>query len=55
MPFGVGGTAHCVGLYCRDDDSRILCITEQRSGYQGFIRVFEINRDSASSRELRPE
>lgn len=28
-----------------DDDQRVVCITEQRMGYQGAIRVFKINRD----------
>ncbi|KAG6331068.1 hypothetical protein ID866_8020, partial [Astraeus odoratus] len=28
-----------------DDDERVVCITEQRMGHQGAIRVFKINRD----------
>jgi len=28
-----------------DDDESIVCITEQRMGHQGAIRVFKINRD----------
>ena len=28
-----------------EDDDQIVCITEQRMGYQGAIRVFEINRE----------
>lgn len=27
-----------------EDDTLIACITEQRMGYQGAIRIFEINR-----------
>lgn len=37
-----------------DDDTRILCITEQRSGHQGFIRVFEINRDEPTNQSKEP-
>jgi translation initiation factor 3 subunit I len=29
----------------KDDDSQIVCITEQRMGYQCAIRVFKINRE----------
>ncbi|KAG5646025.1 translation initiation factor eIF3 subunit [Asterophora parasitica] len=29
----------------KDDDSQVVCITEQRMGYQCAIRVFNINRD----------
>lgn len=32
-----------------DDDKRILCLTEQRSGHQGAIRVFGINREGDCS------
>ena len=28
-----------------DDDERVVCITEQRMGFQGAIRVFRLNRD----------
>ena len=28
-----------------EDDDQIVCITEQRMGYQGAIRIFNINRD----------
>ncbi|KAF7979195.1 hypothetical protein HWV62_121 [Athelia sp. TMB] len=28
-----------------DDDSQVVCITEQRMGHQGAIRVFNINRE----------
>ena len=28
-----------------DDDEQIVCITEQRMGYQGAIRIFNIHRD----------
>jgi WD40 repeat protein len=36
-----------------DDDKQIVCITEQRMGYQSTIRVFNINRkdDEATKRE----
>ena len=29
----------------KDDGSQVLCITEQRMGFQCTIRVFNINRD----------
>lgn len=28
-----------------DDDERVVCITEQRMGHQGAVRVFRLNRD----------
>lgn len=28
-----------------EDDSQVVCVTEQRMGYQGAIRVFNINRE----------
>ncbi len=28
-----------------EDDDQVVCITEQRMGYQGAIRIFNINRD----------
>jgi translation initiation factor 3 subunit I len=28
-----------------DDDAQVVCITEQRMGFQGAIRIFNINRD----------
>ncbi|OSD07336.1 WD40 repeat-like protein [Trametes coccinea BRFM310] len=28
-----------------EDDDQIVCITEQRMGYQGAVRIFNINRD----------
>lgn len=28
-----------------DDDEKVVCITEQRMGHQGAVRVFKINRD----------
>lgn len=34
-----------------DDDEQVVCITEQRMGHQGAIRVFNINREG-ESREL---
>lgn len=30
---------------CSDDDKLALCITEQRSGYQGAIRVYEMSHE----------
>jgi hypothetical protein len=38
------GTELCSSL-CSDDDKLALCITEQRSGYQGAIRVYEMSHD----------
>ena len=28
-----------------EDDNQVVCVTEQRMGYQGAIRVFNINRE----------
>lgn len=28
-----------------DDDEKVVCITEQRMGHQGAIRVFKINHE----------
>lgn len=28
-----------------EDDDQVVCITEQRMGHQGAVRVFDINRD----------
>jgi len=28
-----------------DDDEQIVCITEQRMGHQGAIRIFNVHRD----------
>jgi len=28
-----------------DNDEQVVCITEQRMGYQGAIRIFNINRE----------
>ena len=28
-----------------EDDEQVVCITEQRMGFQGAIRVFDINRE----------
>jgi translation initiation factor 3 subunit I len=28
-----------------DDDAQVVCITEQRMGHQGAIRIFNINHD----------
>ena len=30
------------------DDSKIVCITEKRMGYESFVRVFEIDRESSA-------
>ncbi|EGN94035.1 hypothetical protein SERLA73DRAFT_189186 [Serpula lacrymans var. lacrymans S7.3] len=32
-----------------DDDQQVVCITEQRMGHQGAVRVFQINRDGDGS------
>jgi len=32
-------------VHFSEDDSRIVCITEQRMGYQCAVRVFELDRD----------
>ncbi|KDN45029.1 Eukaryotic translation initiation factor 3 subunit I, partial [Rhizoctonia solani AG-8 WAC10335] len=37
-----------------DDDKQILCITEQRMGYQGAIRVFTINREDPTNQDADP-
>ncbi|ELU39590.1 eukaryotic translation initiation factor 3 [Rhizoctonia solani AG-1 IA] len=37
-----------------EDDKQILCITEQRMGYQGAIRVFNINREDPSNQDAEP-
>jgi translation initiation factor 3 subunit I len=34
-----------------EDDDMIVCITEQRMGYQGAVRVFNINRADGTKRE----
>ena len=34
-----------------DDDALIACITEQRMGYQGAVRVFAINRNGTGSEQ----
>lgn len=34
-----------------DDDEQVVCITEQRMGYQGAIRVFNINREGDGKRQ----
>ncbi|KAG0704161.1 WD40-repeat-containing domain protein [Suillus ampliporus] len=39
-----------------DDDERVVCITEQRMGFQGAIRVFKLNRDGdGTAQSLEPE
>lgn len=37
-----------------DDDSQVVCITEQRMGYQCAIRVFDINRDGDGTKRALP-
>jgi len=38
-----------------DDDEQVVCITEQRMGYQGAIRVFNINREGeGKNQSLEP-
>ena len=32
-----------------DDDKQVVCITEQRMGHQGAIRIFNINGDGDGS------
>ncbi|KIM80964.1 hypothetical protein PILCRDRAFT_89277 [Piloderma croceum F 1598] len=34
-----------------DDDEQVVCITEQRMGYQGAIRVFNINREGDGKKQ----
>lgn len=38
----------------KDDDSQIVCITEQRMGYQCCIRVFELNRAEPTKQTKTP-
>ena len=35
-----------------ETDDQVVCITEQRMGYQGAIRVFNVNRDGDGTRRL---
>lgn len=35
-----------------DDDEQVVCITEQRMGHQGAIRVFNINREGESRESI---
>jgi len=35
-----------------ETDDQVVCITEQRMGYQGAIRVFSLNRDGDGTRRL---
>lgn len=37
-----------------DNDDQVVCITEQRMGYQGAVRVFNINRDGDGTKRLSP-
>jgi len=34
-----------------ETDDQVVCITEQRMGYQGTIRVFDINRDGDGTKQ----
>ena len=36
------------------DDSKIVCITEERMGYQSFVRVFEVNRSDPARQSKSP-
>jgi len=36
-----------------DDDEQVVCITEQRMGYQCAIRVFNINRDGEGNKQSK--
>lgn len=36
------------------DDSKVVCITEERMGYSSFVRVFEINRDEPAKQSKTP-
>jgi WD40 repeat protein len=35
-----------------EDDGLIACITEQRMGYQGAVRIFEINRSGGEDERM---
>lgn len=35
-----------------DDDEKVVCITEQRMGHQGAIRVFKINREGDGTNRM---
>ncbi|KAI0031916.1 WD40 repeat-like protein [Vararia minispora EC-137] len=37
-----------------EEDDQIVCITEQRMGYQGAIRVFDVNRDDGRNQDTEP-
>jgi translation initiation factor 3 subunit I len=37
-----------------DDDAQVVCITEQRMGYQGAIRIFNIHRDGDGTQRALP-
>ncbi|KAJ3484621.1 hypothetical protein NLI96_g5511 [Meripilus lineatus] len=36
-----------------EDDEQVVCVTEQRMGYQGAIRVFKINRDGDGTNQSK--
>ncbi|QRV77901.1 eukaryotic translation initiation factor 3 subunit I [Ceratobasidium sp. AG-Ba] len=37
-----------------EDDKEILCVTEQRMGYMGAIRVFKVNRENPTEQDPEP-
>ena len=38
-----------------EDDDQVVCITEQRMGFQGAVRIFNINRDGdGTARKFTP-
>lgn len=37
-----------------DDDAQVVCITEQRMGHQGAIRVFNIDRSADGTKRECP-
>jgi len=37
-----------------ENDDQVVCITEQRMGYQGAVRIFNINRDGDGTKRLSP-
>lgn len=38
-----------------DEGTQVVCITEQRMGYQCAIRVFQINRDGDGTKRMSTE
>jgi len=37
-----------------EDDDKIVCVTEQRMGHQGAIRIFSVNRDKLTNQSDTP-